>query len=172
MTIQATAPPGGTRHRSVAVHVPVLCLALALLLTGCSGGISESVSTAAQDSSSAVATARIALRQDMDGKLTRAATATALEDALKEIETSRSTVQKLSPADQQDRDTQRQALDVLQQCAAGFYTARAAISADDAGSQPSQGASPSGAPSLADGDKALAAAQDALDQLSQKVGSK
>ena len=172
MTIRATAPPGGTRHRPAVVHVPGLCLALAVLLTSCSGGVSESVSTAAKDSSSAVATARIALRQDMDGKLTRAATTTTLEDALKEIETSRSTVQKLSPTDQEDRDTQRQALDVLQQCATGFYTARAAVSADDAGSQPSQGPSHSGAPSLADGDKALAAAQDALDQLTQKVGSK
>jgi len=131
-------------------------------LAGCSGGISESVSTAAKDSSSAVATARLALKQDMDGKLTRAATATTLDDAQKEVETSRSTVQKLSPATPADRDTQRQALDVLDRCAAGFFTARAAVSADDGGA----------APSTADGDRALAAAQDALEQLSHMVGSR
>ncbi|GGH90346.1 hypothetical protein GCM10007170_03910 [Arthrobacter liuii] len=49
----------------------------------------------------------------MDGKLTRAATSTSLDDELKEIQTSRSTILKLSPATQEDRDTQQQALDVL-----------------------------------------------------------
>lgn len=135
------------------------CLSLALL-TGCSGGTSQSVSTAVKDSSSAVATARIALRQDMDGKLTRAAAATSLDDELKEIQTSRSTVLKLSPSTQEDRDTQKQALDVLDQCAAGFATARAALAGNDGGT-----------PSLPDGDKALADAQDALKQLEDKVES-
>ncbi|NUP59367.1 MAG: hypothetical protein HOQ06_07800 [Pseudarthrobacter sp.] len=130
------------------------------VLTACSGSTSESVSTAVQDTSSAVATARIALRQDLDGKLTRAATATTLDDALKEAQTSRDTVLKLSPAGQEDRDTQKQALEVLDQCAAGFATARASLASD------------TGGPSLSDGDKALADAQDALDDLSQKVGSK
>lgn len=130
-------------------------------LAGCSGGTSQSVSSAVKDSSSAVATARIALRQDMDGKLTRAAASTSLDDELKEIQTSRSTILKLSPASQEDRDTQKQALDVLDQCAAGFATARAALAANDGGT-----------PSLPDGDKALADAQDALKQLEGKVGDK
>ena len=138
-----------------------LALAALAVLTSCSGSTTESVSTAVQDSSSAVATARLALRQDMDGKLTRAATSTALDDGLKEVQTSRDTVLKLSPATQEDRDTQEQALEVLGRCAAGFTTARAALSTSDGG-----------APSLADGDRELADGQDALDQLAQKVGSK
>lgn len=129
-------------------------------LAGCNGGTSQSVSTAVKDSSSAVATARIALRQDMDGKLTQAATSSSLDDELKDIQTSRSTILKLSPATQEDRDTQQQALDVLDQCAAGFATARAALAANDGGT-----------PSLPNGDKALADAQDAPKQLKGKVGS-
>ena len=137
-----------------------LALVALAVLTGCSGGTSQSVSTAVKDSSSAVATARLALRQDMDGKLTRAAASTTLDDELKEVQTSRSTVLKLSPATQEDRETQKQALDVLDQCAAGFATARAALAANDGGT-----------PSLEDGDKVLAGAQDALKQLEDKVGS-
>ncbi|MGX5716377.1 hypothetical protein [Arthrobacter sp. MAHUQ-56] len=132
-----------------------------VLLTACAGSTNETVATAVKDSSSAVATARLALRQDMDGKLTRAATSTALEDGLKEVQTSRGTVLKLAADTQGDRDTQKQALDALDRCAAAFATARAALSTADGGT-----------PSPADGDAALAAAQDALDQLGQKVGSK
>ncbi|MHC6591658.1 hypothetical protein [Arthrobacter sp. C152] len=138
-----------------------VALAALAALTACGGSTSESVSTAVKDSSSAVATARLALHQDLDGKLTRAATSTAVDDGLKEVQTSRDTVLKLSAATQEDRDTQTQALDVLERCAAGFATARTALSATDGG-----------APSLADGDQALAAAQDALKQLEDKVGSK
>ncbi|MDQ0826845.1 hypothetical protein QFZ60_003018 [Arthrobacter sp. B2I5] len=144
-----------------AAGLALLALAALAFLTGCSGGVGGSVSTAVKDSSSAVATARIALRQDMDGKLTQAATATSLDDGLKEVETSRSSVLKLSPATQEERVVQKQALDVLDQCAAGFATARAALAANDGGS-----------PSLSDGDKALADAQDALKQLEGTVGSR
>ena len=154
-----TAPAAKVRVQGAARFTLLVTAALAFL-TGC-GGTGQSVSTAVKDSSSAVATARIALRQDMDGKLTRAATSTTLDDELKEIQTSRSTVLKLSPATPEDRDTQKQALDVLDQCAAGFATARAALAASDGGT-----------PSLPDGDKALAGAQDALKQLEDKVGSK
>jgi hypothetical protein len=152
----ATTFPVRPAHR-----LTLLALAALAFLTGCGGGTAESVSTAVKDSSSAVATARIALRQDMDGKLTKAAASTSLDDELKEIQTSRNTVLNLSPATQEDRDTQQQALDVLDQCATGFATARAALAANDGG-----------APSLPDGDKALADAQDALKQLEGKVGSK
>ena len=161
----ASAPAAGSRCRpanrpATAPRLAFVALAALALLTGCSGGTSQSVSTALKDSSSAVATARIALRQDMDGKLTRAAASTTLDDELKEIQTSRSTVLKLSPATQEERETQKQALDVLDQCAAGFATARAALAANDGGT-----------PSVSDGDKALADAQDALKQLEGKVGS-
>lgn len=158
--LPASAPPANHRHRRNRAHLLAPAIAMLALLTGCAGGTSQSVSTALKDSSSAVATARIALRQDMDGKLTKAAASTSVDDELKEIVTSRSTVLTLSPATQEDRDTQKQALDVLDQCAAGFATARAALAAND-----------DAAPSLTDGDKALADAQDALKQLEGKVGS-
>ncbi|MDT0169699.1 hypothetical protein [Pseudarthrobacter sp. BRE9] len=153
---QATTFPARPAHR-----LTLLALAALALLTGCGGTTAESVSTAVKDSFSAVATARIALRQDMDGKLTKAALSTAVDDELKEVQSSRSTVLNLSPATQEDRATQQQALDVLDQCATAFATARAALAANDGG-----------APSLPDGDKALADAQDALKQLEGKVGSK
>lgn len=156
----AWAPAAKARARGAAGFA-LLALAALAFLTGCGGGTSQSVSTAVKDSSSAVATARIALRQDMDGKLTRAAASTTLDDELKEVQTSRSTVLKLSPASQEDRDLQKQALDVLDQCAAGFATARAALATNDGGT-----------PSLSDGDNALAGAQDALKQLEGKVGDK
>lgn len=157
---QITARPAAFSARPAARPALVALAALAFL-TGCSGGIVQSVSTAVKDSSSAVATARIALRQDMDGKLTKAATDTSLEDGLKEVEAGRSSVLKLSPATQEERVAQKQALDVLDQCAAGFATARAALAANDGGS-----------PSFPDGDKALADAQDALKQLEGAVGSR
>lgn len=150
------APASAARRKLLAATA----LAALALLTACTGSASETVSTAVKDSSSAIATARLALRQDMDGKLTRAATASTLDDELKEVQTSRGTVLKLAPATQEDRDTQKQALDVLDQCATGFATARAALAANDGGT-----------PSVADGDEALAGAQDALKQLEDKVGS-
>ncbi|MDQ0146823.1 MULTISPECIES: hypothetical protein [Pseudarthrobacter] len=160
----APGPAGRSTHpgrTNVGALAPAASALLGVaLLTGCSSGITESVSTAVKDSSSAVATARIALRQDMAGKLTRAATSTTLDDGLKELQSSRSTVLKLSPATTVDRGTQRQALDALDQCAAGFATARAALAAGDGGT-----------PSLADGDKALADAQDVLKQLESTVAS-
>jgi len=153
--------PGARDRAPRAVGLVLIALAAIASLAGCSGSAGQSVSTAVKDSSSAVATARIALRQDMDGKLTRAAASTSLDDELKEVQTSRSTVLKLQPASQEDRDLQKQALDVLDQCAAGFATARAALAANDGGT-----------PSLSDGDNALAGAQDALKQLEGKVGDK
>jgi hypothetical protein len=153
---QATTIPARPANR-----LTLLALAALALLTGCGGGTIESVSTAVKDSSSAVATARIALRQDMDGKLTKAALSTALDDELKEVQSSRNTVLNLSPATQDERVAQKQALDALDQCAAGFATARAALAANDGG-----------APSLPDGEKALADAQDALKRLEGTVGSK
>ena len=59
----------------------------AVLLSGCAGApgsVPGTVSTVLKDSSSAVATARLALGLDADGKLTMVATATTLEDSLKE----------------------------------------------------------------------------------------
>jgi hypothetical protein len=118
------------------------------------------VSTAAQDSSSAIATARLAVSLDSGGKLTRAATATALDDALKEVQTSRDTVLRLSPTSPGDRQVREDALKVLDSSAAGLTTARDAVSSDDGG------------PSLSDGARALAAAEDALAQLTARVGKK
>ncbi|MBT2530933.1 hypothetical protein J7E83_02100 [Arthrobacter sp. ISL-48] len=136
------------------------CVAALAVLTACSGGVTETVTTAVKDSASAVATARLAMAQDMAGKLTRAATSTALDDALKEVQTSRDTVLKLSPATPEDRDAQQEALAALDSCSAGFNTARNAVSTDDGG------------PSLSDGDHALATAEDALKNLKAKVGDK
>ena len=136
------------------------CLTALAVLTGCSGGTPGTISTAVQDSSSAVATARLALAQDMAGKLTRAATSTALDDALKELEASRSSVLKLSPGSKEDRAAIGQALAVLDTCATAMTTARDAVASGD------------GAPSLSDGESGLASAADRLSQLGAKEGTK
>jgi hypothetical protein len=143
-----------------------LVSAVLTVLTGCSGGssggsgVNESVSTAVQNSSSAIATSRLVLQQISGGKLTRAASSTALDDALKELQTSRDTVAKLAPGTGEDRDTVAAALEVLDGCAAGLSTARNAVASSD------------GTPAIADGSRELAAAADRLAQLSAKEGGK
>jgi uncharacterized membrane protein len=151
--------PAGARTGRQAL-VALACLTA--VLTSCSAGsaVSDTVSTAAQDSSSAIATAKLAVGLDSGGKLTKAATSTALDDALKEVQTSRDTVLRLSPTTPGDRQVREEALKVLDSSAASLTTARNAVSSDGGG------------PSLADGNKALAAAEDALEQLTSKVGRK
>jgi uncharacterized phage infection (PIP) family protein YhgE len=150
--------------RLAALAFPVS--AVLTVLTGCSGGssggsgVNESVSTAVQNSSSAIATSRLVLQQISDGRLTRAASSTALDDALKELQTSRDTVAKLAPGTGEDRDTVAAALEVLDGCAAGLSTARTAVASSD------------GTPAIADGSRELAAAADRLAQLSAKEGGK
>ena len=151
--------PAGAR---TSPRVLLISACLGALLTACSAGgsVTDTVSTAAQDSSSAIATARLAVGLDSGGKLTRAATATALDDALKEVQASRDTVLRLSPISPGDRQVREDALKVLDSSAAGLTTARDAVSSDDGG------------PSLSDGARALATAEDALSELTDKVGKK
>ncbi|MFE4834008.1 hypothetical protein ACFRAU_04920 [Arthrobacter sp. NPDC056691] len=151
--------PAGPRTGRRAL-VSVACLGA--LLTSCSAGsaVTDTVSTAAQDSSSAIATAKLAVGLDSGGQLTRAATSTSLDDALKEVQTSRDTVLRLSPSSPADRQVREEALKVLDGSAASLTTARNAVSSDDGG------------PSLSEGARALAAAEDALAQLTSKVGKK
>jgi hypothetical protein len=144
----------------IAAFLAALAFLTSCVLTGCSGGVQDSITTAVKDSSSAIATARLALSQDSAGKLTRAATATTLDDALKELQTSRDTVLKLSPATPQDRGAVTEALAVLDGCAAGLATARNAVASND------------GTPAIADGSRELAAAADRLAALSAKDGGK
>ncbi|MDQ0617429.1 hypothetical protein [Arthrobacter globiformis] len=151
--------PAGARTGRRAL-LAVACLGALAVLTSCSGAVTDTVSTAAEDSASAIATARLAIRQDADGKLTRAATSTALDDALKEVQTSRDTVLRLSPASPEDRQMREDALKVLDSSAAGLTTARNAVSSDDGG------------PPLSEGARALAAAEEALNGLKSKVGGK
>jgi hypothetical protein len=138
-------------------------LVCSAFLSGCSGatgGVPDAVSTALDDSSSAVATARLALRLDATGKFTKAATSTTLDDVLKEIEASRTTVLRLSPAVQDDRDVRRDALTVLDGCIAGLTTARDAVASDD------------GAPPVPAGETLLASAADRLSDLKMRLATK
>ncbi|MFE5838824.1 hypothetical protein [Arthrobacter sp. NPDC056493] len=153
-----TRPAGARTCRPALVSL----VSLGALLTSCSAGsaVTDTVSTAAQDSSSAIATAKLAVGLDSGGKLTRAATSTTLDDALKEVQTSRDTVLRLAPSSPGDRQVREEALKVLDGSAASLTTARNAVSSDDGG------------PSLSEGARALAAAEDALAQLTSKVGKK
>ncbi len=153
-----TRPAGARTGRQALVFLT--CLTAMLSSCAAGGTVTDAVSTAAEDSSSALATARLAVGLDSGGKLTKAATATTLDDALKEVQTSRDTVLRLSPASPEDRQMREEALKALDSSAAGLTTARDAVSSDDGG------------PSLSDGARALAAAEDALEQLTAKVGKK
>ncbi|MCU1566508.1 MAG: hypothetical protein JWQ56_1445 [Pseudarthrobacter sp.] len=146
----------------VTARKPLIAAWLAALafLTSCSGGVSASVTTAVEDSSSAIATARLVLGQISAGKLTRAATSTTLDDALKELQTSRDTVARLAPRTGEDRTAVQEALAVLDGCASALATARNAVASADA------------TPSLADGSEALETAADRLAALSAKDGGK
>ena len=135
------------------------CLAALAVLAGC-GGASSTISTAVEDSHSAMATAQLAVRLDSAGKLTKAATATALDDALKELQTSRNSVLGLAPASAEERESVQEALSVLEGCTTSLTTARDAVASDDSD------------PSLTDGDRALAAAVDRLSALMAKDGGK
>ena len=152
------ARPAGARTGRPAL-VFLGCLAA---LTSCSAGstVTDTVSTAAKDSSSAISTARLAVGLNSGGKLTKAATSTTLDDSLQEVQTSRDTVMRLSPTSAEDRQMREDALKVLETSAAGLTTARDALSSNDGG------------PSLSAGDKALAAAEEALAGLQQKAGGK
>lgn len=157
------------RRRLPPRSTAILYIAALALLTGCSltgcgasggtGAIQETVTTAVEDSSTAIATARLALKLDSDGKLTTAATSTTLDDALKELETSRDSVLRLSPTSPEGRSLRQETLTVLDGCAASLTTARDAVSSED------------GTPSLADGDHALEAAETSLSAVKTKVGA-
>ncbi|MDQ0924485.1 hypothetical protein QF038_002993 [Pseudarthrobacter sp. W1I19] len=133
------------------------CFAALAVLAGC-GGASGTIFTAVEDSHSAMATAQLAVRLDSAGKLTKAATATALDDALKELQTSRDSVLRLAPGSAEERESVQDALSVLDGCTASLTTARDAVASDD------------GDPSLHDGDRELAAAVDRLSALMAKGG--
>jgi hypothetical protein len=145
-----------TPKRTVLLTV---CFAGTAFLTGC-GGVTDTVSTAVEDSASAIATARLALGQETAGKLTTAAASTALDDSLKELQTSRDSVVKLSASTPEDREARQEALTVLDGCAADLNTARDAVAKSD------------GAPSPDDGQKALEDAANRLSDLKSKVGGK
>jgi hypothetical protein len=153
------------RRRLLPRSLTILCIAASAFLTGCgaasggTGAIKETVTTAVEDSSTAIATARLALKLDRDGKLTTAATSTTLDDALKELETSRDSVLRLAPTSPEGRSLRQETLTVLDGCAASLTTARDAVSSED------------GTPSLADGDHELEAAETSLSAVSQKVGA-
>lgn len=116
------------------------------------------MSTALKDSSSAVATARLALALDAGDKLTKAATSTALDDALKKLEAAQAAVLRLSPAVQNDRDIRREALSVLDESMAGVTTAQDAIASTD------------GSPAPRDGDRLLADAAARMSALQTQLG--
>jgi hypothetical protein len=111
-----------------------------------------------KDSSSAVATARLALGLDASGKLTMAATATTLDDSLKELETARTSLLQLSPTVQNDRDLRREALAVLDEGISGLTTAQDAVASTD------------GSPTIQDGDQLLKAAAGQMSALTAQLG--
>ena len=155
---------GLQRHRTALRTAQHFCAGVtgASLLVGCGGaaGIRDGVSSAAESSSSAVSTARLALDLDARGKLTTAATSTTLNDALKELEMARSAVLRLSPTNQNDRDLRQETVTILDGSITGLTTAMNSVTSDD------------GRPSLQDGDRMLKSSADGLSALKTRLGGK
>ncbi|SKB99065.1 hypothetical protein SAMN05660473_03476 [Arthrobacter sp. 49Tsu3.1M3] len=154
---------GSQRSRTAFRRAWLVCagVAGAVLLSGCAGApgsVPDTVFTAVKDSSSAVATARLALGLDASGKLTMAATATTLDDSLKELETARTSLLQLSPTVQNDRDLRREALAVLDEGISGLTTAQDAVASTD------------GSPTIQDGDQLLKAAAGQMSALTAQLG--
>lgn len=123
----------GNRLPSLAALAAALAIAAAAI-TGCqseAGKIASTVDTALHSSSSAIATAQLALSLEQTGKLTHAATSTALDDALEELETSRKSVLQLAPETQETRGHVQEALKALDLSATSLTTARHAIASKD-----------------------------------------
>jgi len=137
----------------------LLGLAGCLLLAGCGSGGQETLSKAVKDAGSAVATARLALDLESSGQLTSAAATTALGDMVKDVNSSRTTVQDLSPDTPESRGARQASLDVLNGCVTGILTAQEAVDSTD------------GSPAASDAERMLAASARDLDELSTRLGA-
>ncbi|MFF1383512.1 hypothetical protein ACFVWT_08105 [Arthrobacter sp. NPDC058288] len=89
------------------------------------------MSDAVDKSLTAIGTARLASALNASGQLTDAAAATALDDALRELGTARTTVVNLSPTVQADRDLRGAALSAMDDCTSAMLAAAEALSSSD-----------------------------------------
>jgi hypothetical protein len=137
----------------------VLAAACVALLAGCSGGIRDSTAQAVEEGSSSMATAVLAVDLDASGLLMSAATSTALDDALEELGTTRTTVLGLPATVQQDRAVRDEALAVLDDCVSAVSVATQVLSSED------------GRPSMAEAGALLDSAAARLSSLESRLGS-
>lgn len=156
MGIRKGRPAGRRRFLLVFLIVP----ACSMLLAGCTSGLRDAVSQAVDESSASVATAGLAADLDASGKLTRAATSTALEDALKELGQTRTTVVELSATGQTERELRDEALAAMDECVYAVSAAADAVSSKD------------GRPSAAQGSRLLESAAARLSELKTRLGAK
>lgn len=149
---------GGARRRTKG-SLCLLAAGLCLLLVACTGGgVPQSVSQAVDESIAAVGTARLAAAMDSSGQLTDAAASTALDDALMELGNARTTLVKLSPTGQEDRDLRDGALAVMDDCISAMLATAEALSSGE------------GRPSLAEPQDRLESAAAALADLKNRLG--
>jgi nicotinamidase-related amidase len=106
-----------------------------------------------------MATAVLAVQLDTSGRLTSAATSTALDDALKELGTTRTTVLGLPATVRQDRAVRDETLAVLDDCVSAVSVATEAVSSED------------GRPSMAETGALLESAAARLSGLESRLGS-
>jgi hypothetical protein len=147
------------RARTSRGTLPVALAVCAALLAGCSGGIRDSTAQAVEEGASSMATAVLAVQLDTSGRLTSAATSTALDDALKELGTTRTTVLGLPATVQQDRAVRDETLAVLDDCVSAVSVATEAVSSED------------GRPSMAEAGAVLESAAARLSGLESRLGS-
>lgn len=136
--------------------IVVLAAVFLALLAGCSGGVREPVAQAVEEAAASTATAALSLDLEASGRLTAAATSTALEDALKELGKTRTTVLELSPTVQHDRTVRHEALAALDDCVSAVSAASEAVASED------------GRPTLAEAGALLASAGTQLEGLENR----
>jgi hypothetical protein len=138
----------------------MMLVALMVALGGCAtagGGVPGSVSRAVDQSTSAVATSRLALVLNSGARLTRAAASTTLSDMLGELESARASVLELPATVQDERMLRHQAVTAIDDAVAGAVKAQEAVASDD------------GSPSIDEGKAALDTAADRLADLKQRL---
>lgn len=124
-----SGPAARGRRSIAALMLPSLCL---LALTGCSGGISQQLSTPVRDAGSAVNASLLALRQESAGRTTEAALKVTLQDELDQVNSAYADAAKLSASSQDDLRLQQQVLALLQATTTTALTVQRASDASDA----------------------------------------
>jgi hypothetical protein len=108
----------------------------ALLLTSCSKGTGQELASSLQDAAAAAASVDLSLGQIQDGRSTRAASATLVQNMRDKVIEARDSASALSADTAQEREERADALATLDAVLRGVLSAKDAVSDGDMGGMP------------------------------------